>query len=260
MDELRSNREWIFWGQHDPLYAVAARPGKQIGGKSPWSTDDFLATGQRYFADVRRQWQQYGRGSEHCVEIGCGAGRITRQLASHFRRVTAVDVSPAQLESAGRLFGADAANVTFALVSAPMLPLPDASCDGVFSCEVFQHFDSDRAIAAYIQESFRVLSPGGTICFQVPVRGVQPRSLLSSRSRNLALGLLRRLGRRRMMIYRQFSADFIFRLLTTVGYEDSELRVFRVADHAEVHSFFFARKAVTKSAGRQASRSRFPLP
>jgi ubiquinone/menaquinone biosynthesis C-methylase UbiE len=243
MDELRSNREWIFWGKHDPLYAVAAKPGKQVGGKSPWSTDDFLATGQRYFADVWRQWQQYGRGSQHCVEIGCGAGRITRQLVLYFRRVTAVDVSPAQVQVARRLLGADATNVTFALVSAPILPLPDASCDGVFSCEVFQHLDSDRAITAYIQESFRVLSPGGTMCFQVPVRGVQPRSLLSSQSRNLTLRLLRRLGRRRMMIYRQFSSDLIFRLLTEVGYVDSELRVFRAAEQVGFHSYFFGRKS-----------------
>lgn len=242
MDELRSNREWIFWGEHDPLYAVATRPGKQIGGESPWSTDDFFATGQLYFADVRRQWQQYGSGSEHCVEIGCGAGRITRQLVAEFRRVTAVDVSRAQLDSARRLLGVDAANVTFALVSAPILPLPDASCDGVFSCEVFQHLDSDRAIEAYIQEGFRVLSPSGSICFQVPVRGVQRASLLSSPSRNLGLRLLRRLGRRRMMIYRQLSANLIFQLLTEAGYVDCELRVFGVAEHRGFHSYFFARK------------------
>jgi ubiquinone/menaquinone biosynthesis C-methylase UbiE len=242
MDELRSNREWIFWGEHDPLYAVATRPGKQIGGESPWSTDEFFATGQHYFADVQRQWQQYGRGSEHCVEIGCGAGRITRQLVSHFRRVTAIDVSPAQLESARRLLGADAANVHFALVSAPKLPLPDASCDGVFSCEVFQHLESDRAIEAYIREGFRVLSPSGSICFQVPVRGIQRPSFLSSSPRNLALGLLRRLGRRRMMIYRQVSANLIFRLLGETGYVECELRVFGVAEHRGFHGYFFARK------------------
>src|SRR6476620_5701387 len=97
MGQLQSNREWLFWGRHDPLYAVATRPGKQAGGPAPWTADEFLETGRLYFADVYRHWRQYGVGSEHCAEIGCGSGRVTRQLVAHFRRVTAQDVSPDQL-------------------------------------------------------------------------------------------------------------------------------------------------------------------
>ena len=151
MDKLQSNREWIFWGKHDPLYAVATFPGKQIGGQAPWTAEDLLEMGRMYFADVYRQWRQYGVGSEHCVEIGCGSGRITRQLCSHFRRVTGIDVSPEQLQVARQLLGETADNATFILVAEPVLPLPDLSCDAIFSCEVFQHFDDDRPLHAYLQ-------------------------------------------------------------------------------------------------------------
>ena len=203
---LPSNREWIYWGQSDPLFAVAARPGKEASGKTPWTSEEFLESGRRYFADVERQWRQYGAGCDHCVEIGCGAGRITRQLASRFRRVTAIDVSSAQLETARRLLEADFPNIVFALVEEPLIPLAEASCDGVFSCEVFQHLDPASALGVYLAEAHRVLRSGGAACFQVPIVGAQPPSALSSALRNAALRLCRRLGRRRMMIYRRFSA------------------------------------------------------
>lgn len=242
MDKLPSNREWIFWGQHDPLFAVFTRPGKEANGKTPWLPEEFFETGRQYFADVFRQWQQYGTASDHCVEIGCGSGRITKQLAAQFHRVTALDVSPAQLESAQRLLGSEASNVTFALVTAPVLPVEAASCDGVFCCEVFQHLDPASAIGDYLREAYRVLRPSGIICFQLPVRGVHRPSLLSSQIRNAMLSLLRRLGRRRMMIYRRYSAPLIFKMLSDAGFTDIELRVFRAAQQHGFDSYFFGRK------------------
>lgn len=242
MGELRTNREWQFWGEHDPFYAVMTRPGKHVGGPAPWREEELLEVGRLYFADVYRQWQQFGVGSEHCVEIGCGSGRITRQLVAHFRKVTALDVSPAQLETARRLLGADADRVALTLVSAPAIPLPDASCDGVFSCEVFQHFDSDEPVAAYLREAYRVLGPGGTACLQLPVRGIHPASFLSSPIRNALLRLARRLGRRRMMIYRQYKAGVVLGLFEQAGFQNSELRVFRAAEQDGHHAYFLGRK------------------
>ena len=243
MPELRSNEEWIYWGRHDPLFAVSARPGKQLSGEHRWTAEEFLETGRRYFNDVYRQWKQYGSGSEHCVEIGCGSGRITAQLAEHFDRVTAVDVSSGQLETARRLLAAKAERIAFTLVSDPVLPLEANSCDGVFSCEVFQHFDHDHAVEAYICEAHRVLRSGGTICFQLPLRGVQPGKFLSSTARNSLLRLLRRLGRRRMMIYRRFDSGQVFQTLARAGFRDCELRVFHAAEQDGFHCYFFGRKS-----------------
>ena len=242
MRNLPSNREWIFWGQHDPLFAVATRRGKQAGGPAPWTPEEFFENGRRYFADVVRQWQQYGAGADHCVEVGCGAGRITRQLARHFCRVSALDVSPAQLEIARRLLGSEGDNIEFSLVDGPRFPLENASCDAVFSCEVFQHLDPASALGSTLVEAHRVLQPGGTVCFQVPLRGIQPASLLASGPRNALLRLLRRLGRRRLMIYRQYRAAYVFRALADSGFGDIELRVFRAAEQPGFHCYFFGRK------------------
>lgn len=242
MDRVHSNQEWIFWGRHDPLFAVAVRPGKQVDESAPWTVEEFLEMGRRYFADVYRQWQQYGVGAEHCVEIGCGSGRITRQLLGHFRRVTGVDVSQDQLDNARRLLGPDAERLALARVSEPVLPLAGASCDGVFSCEVFQHFDTPQPLGEYLREASRVLGAGGTVCFQVPVRGVHPASLLSSAIRTAVLRLLRRLGRRRMMIYQRYRANLVFELLAQAGFRDLEMRLFQAAEQQGFHAYFFGRK------------------
>ena len=238
-----SNAEWQFWGSTDPLYAVATLAGRDRNGPNPWTLDELRASGARYFVGVHRQWKRYGIGSEHCVEIGCGAGRITAQLSRHFGRVTAVDVSPHQLEMARRLLGADLERVALALVDEPRLPVPDSSCDGVFTCEVFQHLESNEPVLAYLREAFRVLKSGGTLCFQVPVRGLHPRSLLASSARNRLLRLLRAFGRRRMMIYRQFDAHQLLSALLEIGFTDPELNVSYNREHRGFEAFFLARKA-----------------
>ena len=242
MSSPRSNKEWVFWGRTDPLFGVASRPGKEFRGSSPWTEDEFLEMGRLYFTDVWRQWRQFGVGSFHCIEIGCGSGRITSQLAQVFDQVTALDVSPEQLARASALLGENRQRVTLARVSSPAIPLPDACSDAVFSCEVFQHFDSDAPFNAYMREAFRVLQTGGTICFQIPVRSVHRASLLALPFRTQLLRLLRLLGRRRMMIYRQFGAPQVFDTLTTTGFRDLEMRVFRAAEEHGFHAYFFGRK------------------
>lgn len=237
-----SNKEWLFWGRTDPLFGVATVSGRHRDGAAPWTRADFLESGRRYFADVWRQWSQYGVAATHCVEIGCGSARITYQLAQVFDHVTAVDVSQHQLELAAEMLADQGGRVALHRVDDPSLPLPDATVDAVFSCEVFQHFDSYAPMRAYIAEAFRVLQPGGTFAFQVPVRGVHKPTFLSSSFRTRVLQVLRLFGRRRMMIYQRVDADTLIASLDAIGFIDIEMRVFRVADHHGVHAYFFARR------------------
>lgn len=117
----------------------------------------------------------------------------------------------------------------------------------MFSCEVFQHLDSDDPVRAYLVESFRVLAKEGTVCFQVPVRGLHPWSFLSSRTRYLLLLGLRKLGRRRMMMYRRFRADAVLKILESIGFVDVELRLFHADEQPGFHAYFLARKAPVSS-------------
>ena len=239
---MHSNAEWRYWGQTDPFWAVNSQPGREAGGKRPWRPDEFLDSGTAYFDDVVRQWRQYGIGTQCCIEIGCGAGRITRHLLDSFERVVAVDVSPDQIDVARRLLGTDASRVTFLVVDEPRVGVEPESCDGMFSCEVFQHFSDYSMFEQYLRQVYIAMRPGGTAAFQLPVIGLHPHSPLWQRARQAIRTAARALGVRRMMEYRYFNAPRVLATLRDTGYVDSELRAFPVAEHGGHHAYFFARK------------------
>ncbi len=100
------------------------------------------------------------------LEIGCGAGRMTRHLASVFGAVVGVDVSGEMISQAGdRLAGV--ANVQLHETSGVDFAIfPDESFDVVLSAYVFQHVPSVDVIESNIRDAWRVLKPGGVLKFQ----------------------------------------------------------------------------------------------
>ena len=239
---VRSNREWLYWGATDPMWAVSTQPGRQRGRAGAWTAETLLAEGAEYIAPVLDQWRQYGCGSARCAEIGCGAGRLTAQLAGVFESVVAIDVSPDQLRLARTLLGDVSGRVTFHHVSTPEIPEPDASCDGVYSAEVFQHFSSYDLVARYLAEAYRVLAPGGTLCVNLPVAGVNRYDRPGYAVRRVRTALERAAGRSRLMEYRVHRGRRVIDTLEALGFRDVELRSFAVGAHDSQHSYFFARR------------------
>jgi ubiquinone/menaquinone biosynthesis C-methylase UbiE len=115
-------------------------------------------------------------GAGRCLEIGCGAGRMTMALARRWREVLAVDISPAMLERAR--VAVDEERVTFALVSGDRLDgIADRSADVAICYGVLQHFPTRSSIGRMLTEVERVLDIGGEAFVQLPVleRGVRAR-------------------------------------------------------------------------------------
>lgn len=168
---------------------------------------------------------------------------MTAQLVDVFQRVEALDVSANQIDLARHLLGVRSNQVVFHEVDGPQVPLADASCAAMFSCHVFQHLSSFAGVTRYLKETFRVLAPGGTICFHIPVPGAHRRAPVS-RSRlalhNAKVGIRRLLGGRRVMEYHLYSPALVFRTLECIGYRGAELRVFDMTSNQDAHSFFFA--------------------
>jgi len=242
---VKSDQEWKYWGATDPLFAVASWEGKQAGARNAWTPEEFLQLGRSDVADVARHWRDFGLREGRCVEIGCGAGRMTSALLSVFSDIDALDVSPDQIATAERLLGGNVSRVRFHLVDRPAIPLPDQSCDAMFSSHVFQHFSDYAAIVAYLEETFRVLRPGSSICFHIPVPGAHltsPGSLPRRIASRIKISLKRLLGMRRVMEYHRYPADRVLRTLAQVGFTGGELRIFPMTSNGDYHSFFFARK------------------
>ncbi|MGH9852140.1 MAG: class I SAM-dependent methyltransferase, partial [Blastocatellia bacterium] len=100
------------------------------------------------------------------LEIGCGAGRMTKHLAAVFGEVAGVDVSGEMIRQARtRLAGIanarlyETSGVDFAI-------FPDEGFDLILSAYVFQHVPSAEVIVSNIREAWRVLKPGGVFKFQ----------------------------------------------------------------------------------------------
>ena len=118
-----------------------------------------------------------------CVEVGCGPGRMTGELALRFDRVLALDVSAAMLELARS--NVQVANVEFQLVSGTRLDgVDDGTADALVCYLVLQHLPGGKAVRAYLREFARVLSPHGEAFVQVPVleEGVRSRAWRALRS------------------------------------------------------------------------------
>lgn len=96
------------------------------------------------------------------LELGCGTGYFTRELAHSGAHIVAVDVSPELLEIAT----ADCCmtNVSYEIQNACAMSYPDAHFDSVVGSSVLHHLEIKEAL----REIYRVLRVGGTIYFTEP--------------------------------------------------------------------------------------------
>jgi SAM-dependent methyltransferase len=237
--------EWRQIAQGDDvLFDVLSWPEK----RGTWSEEEFYATGASDFADFKRHWEHYEpRLGGSCVEIGCGVGRISAQLARAFDTVLALDVSADMIDRA-RAVTPD--TVSFAQVDEPRIPAAAGEFDAVFSVHVMQHLESLDALRAYVAESHRVLRPGGTAMIHIPIRGelggrmggakaAVREELELWRSRRA----LRRGGRHSTMRTRAYWLNDIWRMFVAAGFSDIEQRMIPVRSNGYGHQFWFGRRA-----------------
>jgi SAM-dependent methyltransferase len=93
------------------------------------------------------------------LEIGCGEGRVARDLAARGHRVVAIDTSETLLRHAHAARG----GIHYVLADGSSVPFPSASFDLVVTYNSLQSMDLDE-MRATIHEAARVLSRGACIC------------------------------------------------------------------------------------------------
>jgi ubiquinone/menaquinone biosynthesis C-methylase UbiE len=101
-----------------------------------------------------------GRRALEALDVGCGTGFLTFELATRGQRVTGVDFAPAMLAEARRKALARGAVVTFEEADAERLPFVPASFDLVVSRHLLWTLSQPEAA---LDEWIRVLRPGGRL-------------------------------------------------------------------------------------------------
>ena len=91
------------------------------------------------------------------LEIGCGEGRVARDLVARGHRVTGLDASPTLASAAAQ---ADAAS-DYVVGFAEALPFDDGAFDLVVAYNSLMDVE-DMPVA--VREAARVLAPGGRLC------------------------------------------------------------------------------------------------
>jgi ubiquinone/menaquinone biosynthesis C-methylase UbiE len=112
----------------------------------------------RHLADVaRREVLAAARSGEAWLDLGCGTGHLSAQLAAAGLDVTAVDSDPAMVEAAATRFG-DRGRLRFVVGDATALDFAPSTFDGVVATSLVGCLGESAPFFAEVQ---RVLRPGG---------------------------------------------------------------------------------------------------
>ena len=159
-------------GEIDPNFPNSSRHGRisrelqhgrllaQCGAGEIWNWES--PAGKLRWARRVRMLSSHLKPGMAVLELGCGAGYFTQELARSGADVVAIDVSPELLEIAKS--NCSAPNVQYQIENAYQLSYDDAAFDSVVGSSVLHHLE----IKAALRDIYRVLKPAGTIYFTEP--------------------------------------------------------------------------------------------
>jgi ubiquinone/menaquinone biosynthesis C-methylase UbiE len=155
-------QDWDERARKDAFHYIAS-------WRKDWNEESFFQSGEEDYRQLvapaleRLQWDPHGKVM---LELGCGAGRMTRSFAQRCSRVYACDISEEMLRHAKTLLPG-ASNVEWILGNGiDLSSLGDGAVDFAFSYIVLQHMPAPEFTLRYIREILRALKPGGIFLFQ----------------------------------------------------------------------------------------------
>jgi 2-polyprenyl-3-methyl-5-hydroxy-6-metoxy-1,4-benzoquinol methylase len=170
LSEIQKN--WDHLGKVDPLNAIKLdilhENGEIENKKDSWTFEDFFLSGSNELDSVLKQVSQlnYKLSYSRALDFGCGIGRVTQALATHFENVDGIDIAPSMIDLAKSYNRSD--RVHYTLNNKNSLDMfDDNTFDFIYSVGVLQHMHP-RFQENYLSEFLRILSPDGLLFFELP--------------------------------------------------------------------------------------------
>ena len=157
LDRMRA--DWNDRAREDANYYVAF-------GRRGQDDPEFFSTAAEVLPVLEGELKRLAARAA-ALEIGCGPGRLLRPMSRHFGEIHGVDVSDEMVRLARERL-ADVANArVHATSGADLAPFAAETFDFVYSYAVFQHIPSREVVFRYLEETRRVLKPGGVLRCQI---------------------------------------------------------------------------------------------
>lgn len=192
MASLKSSS--LFWekkAKENPYWYVSS-----FGPYADRALDDFWASGERIWEELKRTLGYVASPHHTIVEVGCGIGRLTRVIGPEVGVVHAFDISQEMLRQAEPNAPPNAQ--LHLTVGDTLNPFPDAGADLVLAYCVFQHLPSETVLATYLREMVRVARPEALVAFTTAPRDWRSRLLPAARLKALMTSFLQRSGPREL--------------------------------------------------------------
>jgi SAM-dependent methyltransferase len=166
---LVANQErWEELGKLNPFWAI-------LTGNQKWELDQFFLSGDLEISKVMRYLERLGLrvGRRRALDFGCGVGRLTQALCSHFFQCDGVDIAPSMIEHARRHNRFARRCEYHVNASDDLSGFGPDSFDFIYSNIALQHIEPEF-VRNYVREFVRVLCPGGVAVFQMPSDKTSP--------------------------------------------------------------------------------------
>jgi 2-polyprenyl-6-hydroxyphenyl methylase/3-demethylubiquinone-9 3-methyltransferase len=118
------------------------------------------------------------------LEVGCGGGLLSEELAALGFAVTGVDSSRESIAAAHEHARRAARKIDYRVASAESLPFKESAFDAVACCDVLEHIPHWEAVLADVS---RVLKPGGLLLFDTINRTAASRLIYVQITQNWPL-------------------------------------------------------------------------
>jgi O-antigen biosynthesis protein len=165
----------FFEDTSDKQAGPSAATGADTSSDARAAADDLAWDGERYIPGMSTEIElehmhryvvaRKLAAGKRVLDIACGEGYGSFELAQTAGSVIGVDISEEAVEHAKQNYERDGLPLEFKVGSAAQIPLDDASVDLVVSFETIEHHDQHEAMIAEIR---RVLSPGGCVIISSP--------------------------------------------------------------------------------------------